>query len=85
MSQANPLEVSGTELVRTMLDCLQCQITATQKILSLLRANGDESVRVAVEEQLALAETHVRKAAECITPQVSPSTREVIGSIREPA
>ena len=81
MSQANPLEVSGSELVRPMLDSLQCQITATQKLLSLLRANGDESVSVAVEEQLARAETHVRNAVGCMTTQVPLSTREVSPTI----
>ena len=81
MSQANPLEVPGTELVRPMLESLQCQITATQKILSLLRANGDESVRVGVEEQLALAETYVKRAAECMAGQVPQPTREVSPTI----
>ena len=81
MSQANPLEVSGTELVRSMLESLQCQITATQKILSMIRTNGDEAVRVAVEEQLSLAEIHVKKAAECMTTQGPLFTREVSPTI----
>ena len=81
MSQANPLEVSGTELVRPMLESLQCQITATQKILSMIRTNGDESVRVAVEEQLSLAEIHVKKAAVCMTTQGPLFTREVSPTI----
>ena len=81
MSQANPLEVPGTEVVRPMLESLQCQITATNKLLSLLRANGDESVRVGVGAQLALAETYVKRAAECMARQVSQPTREVSPTI----
>ena len=81
MSQANPLEVPGTEVVRPMLESLQCQITATNKLLSLLRANGDESVRAGVEEQLTLAETYVKRAAECMAGQLSQPTREVSPTI----
>ena len=51
------------------------------KLLTLLCANGDESVSVAVEDQLARAETHVRKAVGSMTTQVPLLTREVSPTI----
>ena len=66
MSQANPLEVSGSGIVLPMLESLQCQITAAQKLLILLRAHGDETVSAAVEEHLVHLETLLRKAVSCL-------------------
>ena len=81
MSQANPLEVSGSGIVLPMLESLQCQITAAQKLLILLRAHGDETVSAAVEEQLVQAETHLRKAVSCLTTPVPQPTWEVSPTI----
>ena len=80
-SVANPLEVSGSGIVLPMLESLQCQLTAAQKLLILLRANGDETVSAAVEDQLARAETHLRKAVGCMNTQVPQLTREVSPTI----
>ena len=62
MSQANPLEVSGTGVVVPMLESMQCQLTAVQKLLALLRARGDETINAAVEDQLVQVETHLQEA-----------------------
>ena len=81
MSQANPLEVSGSEIVLPMLESLQCQLTAAQKLLILLRSHGDETVSAAVEEQLVHAETHLRKAVRCMNTPVPQPTWEVSPTI----
>ena len=60
MFQANPLEVSETGIVLPMLESLQSQLTAAQKLF-VLRAHGDETVSAEVVEQLVHAETHLRK------------------------
>ena len=44
MPQADPLEVSGAGIVLPMLESLQSQLNAAQKLLILLRAKGDETV-----------------------------------------
>ena len=77
MSQANPLEVSGTGIVLPMLESLQCQLTAAQKLLVLLRSHGDETVSEEVEEQLVQAETHLRKALCCLNTPVPQPICEV--------
>ena len=81
MSQANPLAVSGTGIVLPMLESLQCQLIAIQKLFILLRAHGDGTISAAVEEQLAGAETHVRKAVGCMNTPVPQPTREVSPTI----
>ena len=43
--------------------------------------HGDGTISAAVEEQLAGAETYVRKAVECMNAQVPKFTREVSPTI----
>ena len=81
MSQANPLEVPGTGIVLPMLESLQSQLTATQRLLALLRAQGDQTVSAAVEEQLACAEAHLRKAVDSMSTPVLQPTGEISPTI----
>ena len=64
-----------------MLESLQCQLTAAQKLLILLRANGDETVSAAVEEHLVHVEAHLRKAVSCLDTPLPQSTWEVSPTI----
>ena len=81
MSQANPLEVSGSGIVLPMLESLQCQLTAAQKLLILLRVNGDETVSAEVAEHLVQVEDHLRKAVSCLNTPLPQTTWEVSPTI----
>ena len=81
MSQANPLEVSGTGAVASMLESMQWQLTAAQKLLALLRARGDETNYAAVEDQLVHVDTCLREAVRCMQAPVTQSIREVSPTI----
>ena len=80
MPQADPLEVSGAGIVSPMLDSLQSQLDAAQRLLILLRSQGDETVGSSVPEHLGQMEGHLKEAVRCLhtsypqtTPEVSPT------------
>ena len=81
MSLADPLEVPGAGVVVSMLESMQCQLTAAQKLLALLRARGDETIYAAVEDQLVHVDTHLREAVRCMHAPVPQPTREVSPTI----
>ena len=81
MSQANPLEVSGTGVMVPMLESMQCQLAAVKKLLALLRARGDEAINAAVEDQLVHVETHLQEALRCMHAPVPQPTRELSPTI----
>ena len=81
MSLADPLEVPETGVVVSMLESMQCQLTAAQKLLSLLRARKDETSYAAVEEQLVRVDTHLREAVRSMHAPVTQQTTEVSPTI----
>ena len=81
MSLADPLEVPETEIVVSMLESMQCQLEATHKLLSLLRARRDEASYAAVEEQLTRADAHLREAVKSMHAPVTQHTTEISPTI----
>ena len=81
MSLADPLEVPETGVVVSMLESIQCQLTAAHKLLSLLRARRDETSYAAVEEQLIRVDAHLREAVRSMHAPVTQHTTEVSPTI----
>ena len=81
MSLADPLEVPETEVAVSMLESMQYQLTAAQKLLSLLRACRDETRYAAVEEQLLRVDAHLREAVRSTCAPVAQQTTEVSPTI----
>ena len=81
MSLADPLEVPEAEVAVSILKSMQCQLTAAQKLLSLLRARRDETKYAAVEEQLLRVDTHLREAVRSMIAPVGQQTTEVSPTI----
>ena len=78
---ADPLEVPETRVVVSMLESLQCQLAAAQKLISLLRARRDETSYVAVEQQLSRVDAHLREAVSSVCAPVAQQTTEVSPTI----
>ena len=78
---ADPLEVPQTRVVLSMLESLQCQLTAAQKLISLFRARSDETGYAAVEQQLSLVDAHLREAVGSLRAPVAQQTTEVSPTI----
>ena len=81
MSQANPLEESGTGVMVPMLESMQCQLAAVKKLLALLRARGDETINAVVEDQLVHVENHLQEALRGLHAPVPQPTRELSPTI----
>ena len=62
MSLADPLEVPETEVVVSVLESMQSQITAARKLVSFLRGRRAEGNYALVDEQLGKADAHLREA-----------------------
>ena len=78
---ADPLEVPETRVVVSMLESLQCQLTAAQKLISLFRARSDETGYAAVEQQLSRVDAHLREAVSSMCAPVAQQTTEVSPTI----
>ena len=78
---ADPLEVPETRVVVSMLESLQCQLTAAQKLISLLRARSDETSYAAVEQQLSRIDAHLREAVRSMRAPVAQQATEVSPTI----
>ena len=81
MSLADPLEVPETEVVVSVLESMQSQITAAHKLLALLRTRRAEATYAAVEEQLNRADPHLREAVKIMQAPVTQSTAEISPTI----
>ena len=81
MPQADPLEVSGAGIVLPMLESLQGQLIAIQKLLTLLRDKGDETVSSEVAEHLVQVEDHLKEAVRCLHTPLPQTTWEVSPTI----
>ena len=62
MSLADPLEVPETEVVVSVLESMQSQITAARTLIAFLRGRRAEGNYALVEEQLDKADAHLREA-----------------------
>ena len=62
MSLADPLEVPETEVVVSVLESMQSQITAARTLVAFLRGRRIEGNYALVEEQLVKADAHLRAA-----------------------
>ena len=62
MSLADPLEVPETEVVVSVLESMQSQITAARTLVAFLRGCRIEGNFGLVEEQLVKADAHLREA-----------------------
>ena len=78
---ADPLEVPETRVVVSMLESLQCQLTAAQKLISLFRARSDETSYAAVEQQLSHVDAHLREAVRSMRAPVAQQATEVSPTI----
>ena len=76
MSLADPLDVPETGVVVSMLESMQCQLTAAHKLLALLRARRDETSYAAVEERLIRVDAHLREAVRSMHAPVTQHTAE---------
>ena len=66
MSLADPLEVPGTEVVVSVLESMQSQITAARTLIAFLRGRRAEGNYALVEEQLDKADAHLREAVNSL-------------------
>ena len=64
MSLADPLEVPETEVVVSVLESMQSQITAARTLIAFLRGRRGEGNYALVEEQLHKADAHLREAGK---------------------
>ena len=64
MSLADPLEVPETEVVVSVLESMQSQITAARTLVAFLRGRRVEANYALVEEQLDKADAHLREAVK---------------------
>ena len=62
MSLADPLEVPETEVVVSVLESMQSQLTAARTLIAFLRGRRAEGNYAMVEEQLDKADAHLREA-----------------------
>ena len=81
MSLADPLEVPETEVVVSVLESMQSQITAAHKLVAFLRTRRAEATYAAVEEQLNRADAHLREAVKIMHAPVTQSTAEISPTI----
>ena len=81
MSLADPLEVPETEVVVSVLESMQSQITAAHKLLALLRTRRTEASYAAVEEQLNRADAHLREAVKIMRAPATQHTTEISPTI----
>ena len=81
MPQADPLEVSGAGIVLSMLESLQGQPNAAQKLLILLRCRVDEPVGSETSEKLVQIEGLLKEACRCLGNSHPPTTIEVSPTI----
>ena len=64
MSLADPLEVPETEVMVSLLESTQSQISAARTLVAFLRGRRFEGNYALVEEQLNNAEAHLREAVK---------------------
>ena len=78
---ADPLEVPETEVVVSVLESMQSQITAARTLLAFLRARRTEANYVVVEEQLNRADAHLREAVKTMRAPATQHTTEISPTI----
>ena len=66
MSLADPLEVPETEVVVSVLESMQSQLTAARTLIAFLRGRRAEGNYALVEEQLDKADAHLREAVNSL-------------------
>ena len=78
---ADPLEVPETEVVVSALESMQSQITAARTLVAFLRGRRAEAHYALVEEQLHLAEAHLREADKIMRAPATQHTTEISPTI----
>ena len=81
MSLADPLEVPETEVVVSVLESMQSQITAARTLLAFLRARRTEANYAVVKEQLNRADAHLREAVKTMRAPATQHTTEISPTI----
>ena len=81
MSLADPLEVPETEVVVSVLESMQSQITAARTLVAFLRGRRAEGNYALVEEQLDKADAHLREAVNSMRAPTSQRDTEISPTI----
>ena len=77
MSLADPLEVPETEVMVSLLESTQSQISAARTLVAFLRGRRFEGNYALVEEQLNNAEAHLREAVKMMRAPATQHKLEI--------